>query len=60
MSDVVPPSLLDIARRVEERLSDFLIAEENRWANFAEDLRHQVGEIRRLVLSGGKRLRPAF
>lgn len=60
MSDVVPRSLLDIARRVEERLSDFLIAEESRWSNFDEDLRHPVGEIRRLVLSGGKRLRPAF
>lgn len=60
MSDIVPPSLLSIARRVEHRLTEFLQAEEERWSAFDDDLRQPVAEIRRLTLSGGKRLRPAF
>jgi geranylgeranyl diphosphate synthase type I len=41
-------------------LEQFLKAEEERWSRFDSDLTLPVGEIRRLVLSGGKRLRPAF
>ena len=51
---------MDVARSVERRLDEFLIAEEQRWSSFDEDLARPVGEIRRLVMSGGKRLRPAF
>ncbi|MFM2077914.1 MAG: geranylgeranyl pyrophosphate synthase [Actinomycetota bacterium] len=57
---VVPPSLGVIAARVEQRLRDFLEPEEARWSAFDEDLAEPVREIGRLVLLGGKRLRPAF
>jgi geranylgeranyl diphosphate synthase type I len=49
-----------VAQRIERRLDTFLVDEERRWGSFDEDLAGPVGEIRRLVLSGGKRLRPAF
>ena len=55
-----PPSLAAIAARVEERLGAVLAAEHARWSAFDADLGGAVDEIRRLVLSGGKRLRPAF
>jgi geranylgeranyl diphosphate synthase type I len=45
---------------VEQRISDVLAPEEQRWSAFDEDLVTPVAEIRRLVASGGKRLRPAF
>lgn len=60
MTSAPPPSLLDIARRVESRLDSVLRAEENRWSSFDTDLTSPVTEIRRLVGAGGKRLRPAF
>ncbi|MFN3255934.1 MAG: polyprenyl synthetase family protein [Ilumatobacter sp.] len=55
-----PASLLELATRVEHRLDDFLASERRRWSEFDADLAHPIEEIRRLVLSGGKRLRPAF
>ena len=55
-----PASLRPIADRVERRLELFLAPELDRWAAFDADLREPMTEIRRLVLSGGKRLRPAF
>jgi geranylgeranyl diphosphate synthase type I len=55
-----PPSLAAIASRVEERLGSVLAVEHARWSAFDPDLGGPVDEIRRLVLSGGKRLRPAF
>ena len=55
-----PASLVALASRVEQRISDILAPEEQRWAAFDEDLVSPVAEIRRLVASGGKRLRPAF
>ena len=55
-----PPSLRSIADRVESRLRDFLEPELARWAGFDADLRDPMAEIGRLVLLGGKRLRPAF
>ncbi|NNE10782.1 MAG: polyprenyl synthetase family protein [Ilumatobacter sp.] len=60
MSHDAPPSLLAIADRVESRLDAFLAPELERWAALDPDLRDPMAEIRRLVLSGGKRLRPAF
>ena len=56
----VPASLAAIAARVEARLDEVLAPEEARWAEFDDDLAAPVREIRRLVLGGGKRLRPAF
>ena len=55
-----PPSLGRLATRVDERLDAFLGAERERWSSFAPELAQPIDEIRRLVLSGGKRLRPAF
>jgi len=55
-----PPSLQRIASRVEARLADVLTPELERWAALDPDLRDPMAEIRRLVLGGGKRLRPAF
>ncbi len=60
MSQLAPPGLTSVARRIESRLDSFLALEEQRWSSFDDDLTGPVGEIRRLVLSGGKRLRPAF
>jgi geranylgeranyl diphosphate synthase type I len=57
---VAPPSLRSIAARVESRLAEFLDAELTRWGTLDEDLSEPFAEIRRLVLTGGKRLRPAF
>ena len=57
---VPPASLSAIAARVEARLAAVLAAEEQRWSAFDEDLAEPVREIGRLVLGGGKRLRPAF
>jgi geranylgeranyl diphosphate synthase, type I len=56
----VPPSLLTVAERVEHRLDDLLTAETARWTALSPDLLGPLGSLRQLVLSGGKRLRPAF
>ena len=56
----VPSSLLSIAERSTARLDEFLAAERDRWNAFEPRLAQPIDEIRRLVLSGGKRLRPAF
>jgi geranylgeranyl diphosphate synthase type I len=55
-----PPSLAGIAARVDARLRALLDAEHARWTAFDPDLAAPLGEVGRLVLSGGKRLRPAF
>ena len=55
-----PSSLIDLARRVTDRIDAILGAEETRWTSFDPDLAAPVAEVRRLVGSGGKRLRPAF
>jgi geranylgeranyl diphosphate synthase type I len=55
-----PSSLLDIARRVEARLDAFLGSESERWGAVDADLVEPMTALRGLLLSGGKRLRPAF
>jgi geranylgeranyl diphosphate synthase type I len=55
-----PTSLVAIATRVEDRLRGLLDDELARWSAFDVDLTEPFAEIGRLVLSGGKRLRPAF
>lgn len=55
-----PASLRRIADRVTARLDEVLVPELERWAGLDDDLREPMAEITRLVLSGGKRLRPAF
>ena len=56
----VPSSLAPLAARVDDRLHELLDAELARWSAFDVDLAEPFAEIARLVLSGGKRLRPAF
>jgi geranylgeranyl diphosphate synthase, type I len=60
MPGTPPPTLRRIASRVDRRLTDLLDGERERWAAFDPDLGRPIEEIARLVLSGGKRLRPAF
>jgi geranylgeranyl diphosphate synthase type I len=55
-----PPSLRALAGPVEARLAALLDAEESRWAAVDADLVAPLRSLRRLVDSGGKRLRPAF
>lgn len=60
MSAVAPVSLGAIGARVDARLADLLREERARWSTVNPDLDVPFGEIERLVLAGGKRLRPAF
>ena len=55
-----PPSLRRIADRVATRLESVLTPELDRWTSLDPDLHDPMAEICRLVLAGGKRLRPAF
>jgi geranylgeranyl diphosphate synthase type I len=55
-----PPSLAVIAANVEARLRTVLDAATARWTAFDEDLGEPLRHIGRLVLGGGKRLRPSF
>ncbi|MGZ4723900.1 MAG: polyprenyl synthetase family protein [Ilumatobacteraceae bacterium] len=57
---VPPPSLARIGASIEARLRTFLDAETARWAAFDNDLLGPLEQIGRLVLGGGKRLRPSF
>ncbi len=56
----VPPSLLAVAERVEQRLDELLAAESARWGSLSADLTAPLDSLRALVMGGGKRLRPAF
>jgi len=56
----VPPSLLTVATLVEDRLDALLTAESERWSALSADLADPLDALRSLLLSGGKRLRPAF
>ena len=60
-AEAVPPATLTaIASRVDSRLDDLLQRERERWVALDGDLAGPFDEIRRMVRSGGKRLRPAF
>jgi geranylgeranyl diphosphate synthase type I len=56
----VPPSLAEVAARVECRLDTMLTAEIARWADLDHDLAAPLRSLAELVQGGGKRLRPAF
>ncbi len=56
----VPPSLLTVAERVEERLDVLLHDERARWSELSPDLSDPLDALRSLVMGSGKRLRPAF
>jgi geranylgeranyl diphosphate synthase, type I len=55
-----PATLATLAARVDRRLADLLAVERERWTALDPDLGAPIDEIERLVLAGGKRLRPAF
>jgi geranylgeranyl diphosphate synthase type I len=55
-----PPSLLQVADLVESRLTTLLDEEVARWTALTPDLAEPLDALRRLVMAGGKRLRPAF
>jgi geranylgeranyl diphosphate synthase type I len=57
---VAPPSLLEIADRVEQKLIELSDRESARWTAVDADLAAPFAALRSLLLSGGKRLRPAF
>lgn len=56
----VPPSLAQVAQLVEARLTTVLDDETDRWTAMTDDLEAPLDALRTLVMSGGKRLRPAF
>lgn len=51
---------LEVIRRVEQRLSDFLTSERTRWTGVDSRGAVPVDAVAGLVEAGGKRLRPAF
>lgn len=55
-----PADLRAIAARVEQRLEVLLDAERRRWRDLDADLDEPIRLLGEMVLSGGKRLRPAF
>jgi geranylgeranyl diphosphate synthase type I len=56
----VPASLATVAERVEARLASLLDGEVDRWSALDPELTAPLAALARLVLAGGKRLRPAF
>ncbi len=56
----LPPEIRVIAGAVEGRLREVLDGEIDRWAAIDPDLVDPLEALGRLVLGGGKRLRPAF
>src|SRR5438132_12563774 len=59
-SVAVPPSLAEIAPRVDARIDALLASELERWTAVDTALEEPFDALRQLVLAGGKRLRPAF
>jgi geranylgeranyl diphosphate synthase type I len=55
-----PPSLTVVAPPVEARIDALLQAEASRWGLVDPELLPPIEALRRFVLDGGKRLRPAF
>ena len=60
MQVTAPASLGAIARDTDARLDALLDEQRAKWASIDADLVGAFDEIRRMVRSGGKRLRPAF
>lgn len=55
-----PPALDSVAGRVEERLRRLFADEQQRWAEVHPELPGFFDTVQGTVLTGGKRLRPAF
>ncbi len=60
MSPVLPEVVGTVAAAVNERLAALLDGEVDRWSAVDPDLHEPFDSLRRYVLAGGKRLRPAF
>ena len=61
MNEVEPPEVIRVvAGPVERRLDEILTGEHARWVAIDADLAAPLEALRRFVLGGGKRLRPAF
>lgn len=56
----VPASLAAVGLAAETRIMELLNAEVNRWGEINPMLVEPIDSLRRLVMAGGKRLRPAF
>ncbi|MGH9012240.1 MAG: polyprenyl synthetase family protein [Acidimicrobiia bacterium] len=56
----VPPSLSSVAPAVEARIAALLADEAARWGLVDPELVPPIDALRRFVIDGGKRLRPAF
>ena len=59
-TEPLPADLLAIAARVEQRVGVLLDEERRRWSALDPSLAEPIEALRSLVMSGGKRLRPAF
>jgi geranylgeranyl diphosphate synthase, type I len=55
-----PESLTAIVRAVDAELQHTVVEQKLRWSAVDADLELPLSEVERLVLSGGKRIRPAF
>lgn len=60
MNQAPPESLRRVAAAVESRIEELLTGEVERWKSIHPDLAEPLILLRNNVLSGGKRLRPAF
>ena len=60
MIQAPPESLRRVAAAVEARIDSLLSSEVERWKSIHPDLAEPLGLLRSNILSGGKRLRPAF
>lgn len=56
----VPSTLTRVATVVEDRLTELFDTELDRWSRLTPDLVAPLEALQALVMSGGKRLRPAF
>lgn len=55
-----PPSLEEVGRAAERRVTELLAAEIDRWRIVDPVLAEPLESLRSMVVAGGKRLRPAF
>lgn len=55
-----PESLTTIVHQIDAQLAQTVTAQRKRWTSVDPDLELPLAEVERLVLSGGKRIRPAF
>ena len=57
---IAPAFMAEIAARTAARMSELLEADQQRWSAVDADLTAPLKSLQRLLLAGGKRLRPIF